>query len=66
VQQVFKNVPGFEDSFQKEIFELADKAFGGSQEWKDSLSTSQSPALRGYWHAGRIEAAHKANGFFFE
>jgi len=62
---VFKNVPGFEDSYQKQIFELADKLFTKPQEWKDALSTSESPALRGYWHAGRIEAVHKAHAEAF-
>jgi hypothetical protein len=60
LQQVFKNVPGFEDSYQKEVFDVAAKLFNKPQGWKDNLSTSESPALRGYWRADTIEGAHKA------
>ncbi|GLB43617.1 putative acetyl-CoA synthetase-like protein [Lyophyllum shimeji] len=57
---VFINVPGFEDSFQKELFKLAEDLFSKPREWKESLGTNNSYALRGYFRADDIIGAHKA------
>jgi thioesterase domain-containing protein len=56
---VFKNIPGFEDAFQKELFSLAGRLFSKPREWKDSLGTSNSYALRGYFRADDITGGHK-------
>lgn len=52
-------MPGFEASFQGELFELSQKLFNQPQEWKDALGTAKSYALRGYFRADTIEGAHK-------
>ncbi|RDB19399.1 Atromentin synthetase [Hypsizygus marmoreus] len=57
---VFVNVPGFESSFQKELFTLAEQLFSRPQEWKDGLGTSNSYSLRGYFRADDIIGGHKA------
>ena len=56
---VFVNVPGFEDSFQKEVFGLAGDLFSRSLEWKRELGTGNSYALRGYFRADDIPGSHK-------
>lgn len=56
---VFINVPGFEDTFQKELFSLAKALFGSPLEWKEALGTSRSYALRGYFRADDIVGSHK-------
>ncbi|KAH8079790.1 acetyl-CoA synthetase-like protein [Cristinia sonorae] len=58
---IFVNVPGFEDTFQKELFSLADELFHKPQEWKDALGTGESYALRGYFRADRVPGPHKAH-----
>ncbi|THH29961.1 hypothetical protein EUX98_g4225 [Antrodiella citrinella] len=58
---VFVNVPGFEDSFQKELFSQADELFRKPQEWKDALGTGESYALRGYFRADQVPGPHKAH-----
>ncbi|KAG6811380.1 putative NRPS-like protein biosynthetic cluster [Tricholoma furcatifolium] len=57
---VFVNVPGFEDSFQKELFRLAHGLFWKPSEWKEALGTKNSYALRGYFRADDIVGSHKA------
>lgn len=49
---VLTNVPGFGESFQKDIFALTEQLFSKSQEWKDSLSVIKSDAFRGYFLVG--------------
>ncbi|KAG6871775.1 hypothetical protein C0995_000225 [Termitomyces sp. Mi166 len=57
---VFVNIPGFEDSFQKELFALAEALFSKPLEWKQSLGTQNSYSLRGYFRADDIVGGHKA------
>ncbi|KAF8079199.1 acetyl-CoA synthetase-like protein [Lyophyllum atratum] len=57
---VFINVPGFEDDFQKELFGLAEGLFSKPLEWKESLGTTNSYSLRGYFRADDIVGGHKA------
>ncbi|KAF7346973.1 Acetyl-CoA synthetase-like protein [Mycena venus] len=56
---VFSNVPGFEDGFQSDLFALAKDLFARPQEWKDSLGTGNSYALRGYFRADTLPGSHK-------
>ena len=56
---VFVNVPGFEGSFQRDLFSLADRLFKKPQSWKDALGTDSSYALRGYFRADTIPGPHK-------
>ncbi|EPQ59775.1 acetyl-CoA synthetase-like protein [Gloeophyllum trabeum ATCC 11539] len=58
---VLVNVPGFEASFQQDLFALAESLFRKPQAWKDSLGTENSFSLRGYFRADTIEGAHKAH-----
>ncbi|KAJ7210106.1 acetyl-CoA synthetase-like protein [Mycena pura] len=58
---VFSNVPGFEDEFQSDLFAQAKNLFGRSQQWKDSLGTVNSYALRGYFRADTLPGSHKAH-----
>ncbi|KAF9469572.1 acetyl-CoA synthetase-like protein [Collybia nuda] len=58
---VFTNVPGFDDTFQRELFSLAEGLFSKPWEWKESLGTSNSYALRGYFRADDIIGHHKAH-----
>lgn len=60
---IFVNVPGFESGFQKELFELADRLYSKPQEWKDSLGTGNSYALRGYFRTDNIAGPHKVKQF---
>ncbi|KAG6877352.1 putative NRPS-like protein biosynthetic cluster [Termitomyces sp. T159_Od127] len=57
---VFVNVPGFEDSFQKELFTVAEALFSKPLEWKQSLGTQNSYSLRGYFRADDIIGGHKS------
>ncbi|KAG6853538.1 putative NRPS-like protein biosynthetic cluster [Blastosporella zonata] len=57
---VFVNVPGFEDTFQKELFTLAEGLFSKPLEWKEALGTKNSYSLRGYFRADDIVGGHKA------
>ncbi|THH01471.1 hypothetical protein EW026_g1235 [Hermanssonia centrifuga] len=57
---ILVNAPGFEDTFQKELFSLADQLFNKPQEWRDALGTSTSYSLRGYFRADTIQGHHKA------
>jgi isopenicillin N synthase-like dioxygenase len=56
---VFVNVPGFESEFQEEIFALARTLFSKPREWKESLGTSNSYALRGYFRTDDVQGTHK-------
>lgn len=56
---VLINVPGFEDSFQEELFTLAEALFSKPLEWKQSLGTQNSYALRGYFRADDVVGEHK-------
>lgn len=56
---IFINVPGFEQSFQDEAFSLAAKFYGRPPEWKRSLGTENSMALRGYFRCDETEGPHK-------
>ncbi|KAF7346987.1 Acetyl-CoA synthetase-like protein [Mycena venus] len=58
---VFSNVPGFEDGFQSDLFSLAKDLFARPQEWKDSLGTGNSFALRGYFRADTLPGPQKAH-----
>lgn len=56
---IFTNVPGFEQSFQDEVFSLAAKFYDRPTEWKRSLGTENSIALRGYFRCDETEGLHK-------
>ena len=56
---IFINVPGFEQSFQGEAFSLAAKFYDRPPEWKRSLGTENSMALRGYFRCDETEGPHK-------
>ncbi|KAH9487379.1 putative NRPS-like protein biosynthetic cluster [Psilocybe cubensis] len=57
---IFVNVPGFEQSFQDEVLQLAAQFFQQPEEWKASLATDNSPSLRGHFRCDKIEGPHKA------
>ncbi|KAJ3573617.1 hypothetical protein NP233_g2317 [Leucocoprinus birnbaumii] len=57
---IFVNVPGFEQSFQDEVFDLAAKLYNKPLEWKQSYGTANSMSLRGYFRSDDIEGPHKA------
>ncbi|KAJ7186458.1 acetyl-CoA synthetase-like protein [Mycena filopes] len=58
---VFSNVPGFEEEFQNDIFALSKDLFGRPQEWKNSLGTENSYAMRGYTRGDTLAGPNKAH-----
>jgi len=56
---VFVNVPGFEQSFQDEVFQLTAQFFKKPEEWKSLIGTENSPSLRGHFRCDTIDGPHK-------
>jgi len=56
---IFVNVPGFEQSFQDEVFRLVAQFFKKPEEWKSSIGTEKSPSLRGHFRCDTIDGPHK-------
>lgn len=61
---IFVNVPGFEQSFQDEVFNLGAQFFNKPTEWKSVIGTEHSPSLRGHFRGDTIEGPHKV--FFYD
>ncbi|KAH9487375.1 putative NRPS-like protein biosynthetic cluster [Psilocybe cubensis] len=57
---IFVNVPGFEQSFQDEVFDLVAQFFNKPAEWKSAIGTEHSASLRGHFRGDTIEGPHKA------
>ena len=56
---IFVNVPGFEQTFQDEVFRLVAQLFKKHEEWKSLIGTENSPSLRGHFRCDTIYGPHK-------